>query len=58
MFMTRVAQVCEELDHHPDWSNSWNIVRVSLTTHSKGSIVTQKDVELAVRITAIFDELN
>ena len=55
VFMTRVAEVCEELDHHPDWSNSWNVVRVSLTTHSMGSIVTDKDVEIASRMNAIFD---
>ena len=56
-FMTRVAHVCDELDHHPDWSNSWNIVRVSLTTHSRGSTVTEKDVELAHRVNEIFDSL-
>lgn len=54
-FMSRVAVVCEELDHHPDWSNSWNVVRVSLTTHSAGSQVTEKDLELALRMNAIFD---
>ena len=33
-FMTLVAQYAEELNHHPDWSNTWNKVRVSLSTHS------------------------
>lgn len=33
-FMTLAAQYAEELNHHPDWSNSWNKVRVSLSTHS------------------------
>ena len=33
-FMTLAAQYAEELNHHPDWSNSWNKVKVSLSTHS------------------------
>jgi 4a-hydroxytetrahydrobiopterin dehydratase len=57
-FMTRVSRVCEELDHHPDWSNSWNVVRVSLTTHSAGLTVTDKDLELAARMNAVFSEFD
>ena len=45
-FMTRVALVAEKMDHHPDWSNAWNRVDVSLTTHSAGG-VTALDVVLA-----------
>ena len=48
-FMQRVAGVAEELDHHPDWSNSWNRVTIYLVTHSEGGI-TDKDRELARRI--------
>ena len=33
-FMTLSANKAEELDHHPDWSNSWNRVSVRLSTHS------------------------
>jgi 4a-hydroxytetrahydrobiopterin dehydratase len=51
-FMTRVAAVAEELDHHPDWSNSWNRVVIDLVTHSAGGI-TDKDRELARRITEL-----
>src|SRR6267378_4899750 len=32
-FMTRVALAAEKMDHHPDWSNSWNKVTVDLCTH-------------------------
>jgi len=32
-FMNKVAALADELDHHPDWSNSWNVVNISLTTH-------------------------
>jgi 4a-hydroxytetrahydrobiopterin dehydratase len=45
-FITAVALVAEKMDHHPDWSNSWNTVSISLSTHSRGG-VTDKDLELA-----------
>ncbi len=45
-FMTKVAAVAEQQNHHPDWSNSWNIVEISLCSHNKGSI-TQRDHDLA-----------
>lgn len=46
-FMTRVAMLAEAAGHHPDWSNSWNRVRISLTTHDQGSVVTDLDRRLA-----------
>ena len=52
-FMTRVALLAELAGHHPDWSNSWNRVRISLTTHDAGSVVTHKDRELAAAIDRI-----
>ena len=45
-FMTRSALAAEKADHHPDWSNSWNRVKVALSTHSAGG-VTGKDIALA-----------
>ena len=48
-FMTRVAEVAERLDHHPDWSNSWNRVSIDLTSHDAGGL-TERDVELAREI--------
>ena len=48
-FMTRVAIAAEQADHHPEWSNVWNRVDISLTTHSAGGL-TRKDIELAERI--------
>lgn len=49
LFMTYVAFLAEKMDHHPDWSNSWNKVSLSLTTHSAGG-VTDKDLEMAEQI--------
>ena len=45
-FMARAALAAEKLDHHPDWSNSWNKVGVTLSTHSAGG-VTELDIKLA-----------
>lgn len=45
-FMARVALAAEKAGHHPDWSNSYDRVTVSLTTHDAGG-VTDKDIALA-----------
>lgn len=45
-FMTRVADAAEKANHHPDWSNSWNVVRISLISHDVGEI-TIRDSSLA-----------
>ena len=37
-FMTTVAVVAERLDHHPDWSNSWNKVVIDISSHAAGGI--------------------
>nr|WP_262886283.1 4a-hydroxytetrahydrobiopterin dehydratase [Sediminibacterium roseum] len=52
-FMTRVALAAEKMDHHPSWTNTWNTVEISLSTHDAGDVVTGKDRELAKKIDAI-----
>jgi len=37
-FMTRLALVAEKLNHHPDWSNSWNRVVVDIVSHADSGI--------------------
>jgi 4a-hydroxytetrahydrobiopterin dehydratase len=50
-FMTRVAAEAERLNHHPDWSNSWNRVAIALTSHDAGHL-TDRDERLARAIDA------
>jgi 4a-hydroxytetrahydrobiopterin dehydratase len=45
-FMARAALVAEKMDHHPEWTNVWNRVDVTLSTHSAGGL-TELDVKLA-----------
>lgn len=52
-FMTQVALIAEKMDHHPDWENSYNTVKISLSTHDQGKVVTEKDRKLAKLIDEI-----
>jgi 4a-hydroxytetrahydrobiopterin dehydratase len=49
-FMSRVALLAEKQNHHPDWTNVYNRVTISLTTHDAGNTVTEKDQKLAAAI--------
>jgi 4a-hydroxytetrahydrobiopterin dehydratase len=51
-FMKRVALAADKMDHHPDWSNSYNKVIVDLSTHSAGGL-TESDFNLAGKIQTI-----
>lgn len=53
-FMSKVAMVAEKMNHHPEWSNVYNKVAITLTTHDEGNTITEKDRELAKKI----DELT
>lgn len=54
-FMTRVAFLAEGMNHHPDWSNSYDTVEIALTSHDKGNKVTKRDHDLAKAIDGILE---
>ena len=45
-FMTQTAIVAEKMNHHPEWSNVYKTVNVTLTTHDAGGL-TELDIKLA-----------
>ena len=51
-FMSRAALVAEKMNHHPEWSNVYNVVDVTLTTHSAKGL-TKLDTDLAARMDAL-----
>lgn len=53
-FMTEVALHAEKQNHHPLWTNVYNSVEFSLSTHDAGDVVTEKDEKLARKINEIY----
>jgi 4a-hydroxytetrahydrobiopterin dehydratase len=51
-FMSRVALLAEKHDHHPEWSNVYNKVEITLTTHDAGGL-SARDVSMAAAIDAL-----
>ena len=49
-FMTLVAELAEQHQHHPEWRNVYNRVWVTLRTHDAGNTVTELDRRLAAAI--------
>ena len=57
-FMTKVAFVAEKMNHHPNWSNVYNKVDITLSTHDANNTVTDKDRKLATEIDKLFNGGN
>jgi 4a-hydroxytetrahydrobiopterin dehydratase len=56
-FMQRATPLITSLDHHPEWTNIYNKVKVTLTTHDAGHIVTDKDQELANLLDGVYAQM-
>ena len=56
-FMTMVALKAEQIDHHPEWSNVYNKVTITLTTHDLDGL-SDKDTELGKFIDDCFDQIG
>ncbi|SFB06501.1 4a-hydroxytetrahydrobiopterin dehydratase [Poseidonocella pacifica] len=52
-WMTQIAIVAEKMNHHPEWSNVYNRVEVTLSTHDAGGL-TDLDIKLAKRMDKAF----
>lgn len=52
--MVKIGDVAEQLNHHPDWYNSYNKLNIKLTSHDVGGL-TMKDFELAEKIEGIIN---
>lgn len=46
-FMSKVALIAEKMDHHPNWTNVYNKVEITLNSHDAGNTVTERDRKLA-----------
>ena len=51
-FMTRVALLAEKMGHHPEWTNVYSRVEVTLTTHDAGGL-TRRDCDMAMAMDRI-----
>ena len=51
-FMTRVAMEAEKMDHHPEWSNVFNTVNITLASHDIDG-VGERDIKLARFINSV-----
>lgn len=54
-FMVRVALLAEHTNHHPEWTNVWNRVDITLSSHDVNGI-TQRDIDLAQAINDIYSD--
>ncbi len=54
--MTRIAFIAEKQNHHPDWFNSYNRLKLRLTSHDCGGI-TLRDQKMAISINKLFDSI-
>ncbi len=56
-FMSGVAIMAEKLNHHPEWFNVYNRVKIQLTTHDVGGI-SELDFKLAAKMDKIAQSIG
>ena len=56
-FMARIALAAEKMDHHPEWSNVYNRVEITLSTHDAGGL-TERDISLATIVDGVYAEMH
>jgi 4a-hydroxytetrahydrobiopterin dehydratase len=53
LWMIKASYIIERMDHHPEWTNTYNKVQVKLCTHSAGNVITNEDRQLAEALDAL-----
>jgi 4a-hydroxytetrahydrobiopterin dehydratase len=54
--MVQAAILAEKMNHHPKWTNVYNVVEIWLSTHDAGNIITEKDRALALAIDKLLEK--
>ena len=57
-FMTQIAFLAEKMNHHPNWSNVYNNVEITLFTHDANNTITEKDRKLAKEIDLVYKKIK
>lgn len=55
-FINKLAEICESMNHHPHIDWVYNKVKLTLSTHDAGDIITEKDISLAKEIDNMFTD--
>jgi 4a-hydroxytetrahydrobiopterin dehydratase len=56
-FMQSAAEGISQMNHHPEWSNVYNRVEVTLRTHDAGNTVTEKDYKLSAWLDEVYSAM-
>lgn len=56
-YMTRLAKVCDELNHHPTWTNEYRLLSIQIRTHEKNA-VTELDFDFIIKATHLLQDFH
>lgn len=57
-YMARASQIISTYDHHPTWQNTYNKLDIWLTTHEADNRITERDVNLAKQLEALWADIH